>query len=243
MAFKDWTRFFRRSETDLQPLASDQDAAGAETPRSSAGEPDREQQLSRTALMKELEQGFHQVGRVVERFDEHLGTTNRLMESVAAEQERLPALITELTAAASASRHAHEAVAQTLSSRDEANQKLLAHLGTLSDSFELERDQHRAQLALVLRLQRGSRRVLILLLLFSFLLISILLMLVLILALRPDLIGSDRIANPWLTSSNAAQVEVQPLNSSIRAAAMSPEPAIQATAKELLEQTSPEAAE
>ena len=43
------------------------------------------------------------VGRAVERFDDHLGTTNRLMESVAAEQERLPALITELTSAASAS--------------------------------------------------------------------------------------------------------------------------------------------
>lgn len=242
MAFKDWTRLFRRSETQLHPVDSDAAAGDATAPTRHDSEENRDQASSRTALMKELEQGFHQVGRVVDRFDEHLGTTNRLMESVAAEQERLPALITELTAAASASRHANEAMATQLSQRDEANQRLLTHLASLSDSFELERDQHRTQLALVLRLQRGSRRVLMFMLFLSFLLISLLLALVLLLALRPDLIGSPHLTAPFPSqlpaAVPAAQASAAPavdptIQDGLRAAAESDQPVVQDTARQI----------
>ena len=234
MAFKNWTRLFRRSEQQLEaPEVTDADTAAAQSPENAD---DHGQVAARAAMMKELEQGFHQVGRVVERFDDHLGTTNRLMESVAAEQERLPALITELTSAASASRQANEAVAQQLLQRDEANQKLLAHLASLSDSFELERDQHRAQLALVLRLQKGSRRVLIVMLLASGLFIFILLALVLVLALRPDLISQSTLPNPFTTDAASAAPLVpasDPLQVKIEEATSSPNEAIREKAEHL----------
>ena len=238
MAFKNWTRLFRRSEQDLDPVEIDDSPATTAQTVDSSDDPG--QASARAAMMKELEQGFHQVGRVVERFDDHLGTTNRLMESVAAEQERLPALITELTSAASASRQANESMVQQLSQRDEANQKLLAHLSSLSDSFELERDQHRAQLALVLRLQRGSRRVLIGMLLLSFLFIFILLALVLVLALRPDIISQSSLPNPFASEATVqlpAEPVVDPLQERIEAATQSSNDAIREQAESLREAT------
>ena len=236
MAFKNWTRLFRRSESNLEPI----DGADGKPTTAEAIEQgdDPDAAATRAAMMKELEQGFHQVGRVVERFDEHLGTTNRLMESVAAEQERLPALIMEMTSAASANRQASEAMAQQLSQRDDANQKLLAQIATLSNSFELERDQHRSQLALVLRLQRGSRRVLISMLLLSSVLIFILLALVLILALRPDLISQSTLPNPF-SAEAASSVPVEPPVStyerSLEDASNSPNQAISDKAQALRE--------
>ena len=127
---------------------------------------------------------------------------------------------------------------QQLSQRDEANSKLLAHLSSLSNSFELERDQHRSQLALVMRLQRGSRRVLIILLFFSFLLISLLLALVLVMALRPDLIGKDSLTNPFApawTSSESVTPNLGELEPSIRDASQSENATIRESADALLE--------
>ncbi|TVR13891.1 MAG: hypothetical protein EA401_05775 [Planctomycetota bacterium] len=198
MAFKDWTRIFRRSENLGE---SREDAESSQVAVDQENE-DRGTELSRKAVIKELEQGFHHVGRVVEQLDHHLTSTNRLLESVANEQERLPALMNELTAAASASRKAHETLSQEIGRRDEANQRLLATLQQLSDGLDVERDHHRAQLALVMRLQRGGRRVLAFLLFFSFLAIAVLMALLLILALRPDIIGNASI--PGLTDNHAA---------------------------------------
>lgn len=250
MAFKDWTRIFRRSE-NLEGQRDDPEHQNVAVDR----EPeDQDTVLSRKAIVKELEQGFHHVGRVVEQLDHHLDSTNRLLESVAQEQERLPALMNELTAAASASRKAHETLTQEISRRDEANQRLLSTLQQLSDGLDIERDHHRAQLALVMRLQRGGRRVLAFLLFFSFLAITVLMALLLVLALRPDIIGNASI--PGFHSGSAdheGSTSEQPLQEqqrsdpgrqrSLRDAADSHDPIIRQMAQDELEPAQPAANE
>ena len=81
MAFNNFSVYFAAvKKTSIQTMVLRTPA----TAQTVSDKDDQGQATARTAMMKELEQGFHQVGRIVERFDEHLGTTNRLMESVAA---------------------------------------------------------------------------------------------------------------------------------------------------------------
>jgi len=122
------------------------------------------------------------VGTSIERLDENLAAGTRSLEAMTQVQERLPALlaeqqhlIQEVAETATASRRALEALGEHLQQRDQAQQAIVERLEAMGRSMDSQRDAHKEQLELVMRVHRSGRLFTGLLILGGFVLIILLL--------------------------------------------------------------------
>lgn len=151
----------------------------------------------REALLQELSHGFVSVGATIERLDENLSAGTRSLEAMTQVQERLPSLlaeqqhlIQEVAETATASRRALEALGEHLQQRDAAQVAIVERLEALGQSMDRQRDAHKEQLELVMRVHRSGRLFTGLLILGGFLLI------VALLGALLYVIFQDRLAKP-----------------------------------------------
>ena len=165
--------------------------------------PDPVVEEERKELIRNVGDGFSNVGKVLERLDRHLETGTRSLEGMIQTQNRLPALMEEqrhlvekTTALAETQRKALDLLTVHLQERDRTAAAMVERLDEMGKGLRELRDQDNSRMQLLLQFQRSGRRMALALGMVAVFIILALMTLIIVLSLRPDLFGRGPLPAP-----------------------------------------------
>jgi len=184
-------------------------------------------------VVEQLEDGFQYVGRVLDGVDRHLRTQAEVLEAVRRTAEELPGVAGTMAEQARSNRELVDALRARAEERDLLHERLVAGLADLNHRSERERDDHRRELDLVMRLQRSHRRLAMFFLAVLMMIILLLMALVVLIAVRPRFVEqlADRDGGGTTPPTGSSFLE-RPRDDLLDAATRSDDPLIREMAAE-----------